>query len=83
LTWSSSGSPNVIPIVWTLPILFLLFIYRRPAGAKPNRRNNPAASSDIASVSCSRCGRVLELPRDKASRQLFCPRCGSTLPRIR
>jgi hypothetical protein len=80
---TSSSSNHVIPIVWTLPILLLLFIYRRPAGTKPNRRNIPSASSDIASLSCSRCGRVLELPRDKASRQLFCPRCGSTLPRIR
>jgi hypothetical protein len=86
-TWSpyetSSTSTHVTPIVWMLPILVLLFIYRRPAGAKPNGRNNSTASSDIASLSCSRCGRVLELPRDKASRQLFCPRCGSTLPRIR
>jgi hypothetical protein len=80
---TSSGSTHVIPIVWTLPILFLLFIYRRPAGTKPNRRSSPAVSTDIASLSCSRCSRVLELPRDKASRQLFCPRCGSTLPRIR
>jgi uncharacterized paraquat-inducible protein A len=65
-----------------LPVLVLLFVYRRPAGTKPSRSNRPAASTDIASLSCSRCGRVLELPRDKASRQLFCPRCGSTLPRI-
>jgi hypothetical protein len=83
--YDTSSETHVPPIVWTLPILFLLFIYRRPSGAKPNGPNSPATYSrgDIASLSCSRCGRVLELPRDQAARQLFCPRCGSTLPRIR
>lgn len=79
------GSTHVAPIVWMLPILFLLFIYRRPAGTNANQLNDSTTPTGggIASLSCSRCGRVLELPRDKAARQLFCPRCGSTLPRIR
>jgi DNA-directed RNA polymerase subunit RPC12/RpoP len=80
---SGGSHVHVAPIVWTLPILFLLFIYRRPSATKPNPWNNSPPASELASLSCSRCGRVLELPRDKAARQLFCPRCGSTLPRIR
>ena len=78
-----SGGTHVAPIIWTLPILFLLFIYRRPSASKPNQWSDSNAGGGIANLSCSRCGRVLELPRDKAARQLFCPRCGSTLPRIR
>ena len=80
---ASGGRTHVAPIVWTLPILFLLFIYRRPGASKPNRWSDSAPTSEIMSLSCPNCGRVLELPRDKACRPLFCPRCGSTLPRVR
>jgi DNA-directed RNA polymerase subunit RPC12/RpoP len=72
---------HFLPVAWTLPVLFLLFIYRRPAARTTDSRATDAASKAVISLSCSRCGRVLELPRDKANRPLFCPRCGSTLPR--
>jgi hypothetical protein len=75
--------PAIMTVAWVVVILMAISLFRQPAGAKRDTRSRAMTSSGISiiSLSCSRCGRVVDLPRDKASRQLFCPRCGSTLPR--
>jgi hypothetical protein len=75
--------PWVMTATWTIGILLAALLFRRPSGGGVDACSRRVASAGhgIVSLSCSRCGRVLELPRDTASRQLFCPRCGSTLPR--
>jgi hypothetical protein len=35
----------------------------------------------VVSLACRRCNRVVDVPRERLTRQLFCPRCGATLPR--
>ena len=65
-----------------LSVLLLVFVWRRPC-ATVGKVVPPVALSpgDIVCLSCSRCGRVIDVRRDNLSRQLFCPRCGSTMPR--
>ena len=65
-----------------LSVLLLVFVWRRPCAATGKGIGAAATSpNDIVCLSCSRCGRVIDVRRDNLSRQLFCPRCGSTMPR--
>ena len=65
-----------------LSVLLFVFVWRRPCGTAGNSHAvAPPSPRDIVCLSCSRCGRVIDVRRDNLSRQLFCPRCGSTMPR--
>jgi hypothetical protein len=77
------------PMWWATPFVgfmvltvLLLFVAWRSPGTPP-RGTDPRAASpqDVVCLACSRCSRVVDLPRHRLTRHLFCPRCGATLPR--
>jgi hypothetical protein len=72
---------GLVTIAWIVLILTVISLVRQPKGKSPSGHIATTGGSRVVRVNCSRCGRVVELPRENAGRQLFCPRCGSTLPR--
>ena len=86
----SVGKFALVAIVG-IAVLRLMIAGRKPATPPPTLRPPttstapaapaaPAASREIISLACGRCDRVLDLPRDRARRRLFCPRCGAVMP---
>jgi hypothetical protein len=67
----------------------LLFLSWRSPSPAPRRNLAPpplvtrtgSVSREVVCLPCSRCHRAVDAPRDQLTRQLFCPRCGTTLPR--
>ena len=57
-------------------LLFVELWWRSPEAPE----DGDGAGANVM-LSCSRCGRVVELPREHARGARFCPRCGATLSR--
>jgi hypothetical protein len=54
----------------------------KPAGTLPMPLPPAPAvltSRQIVTLACDRCSRVLDLPRERAGRRVFCPRCGALM----
>jgi hypothetical protein len=76
-------APLARPFVGLIVVTGLLLFLAWRVPSAPSRGTPPRAPSprDVVCLACPRCNRVVDLPRHRLSRQLFCPRCGSTLPR--
>jgi hypothetical protein len=69
--------------------LLLFIAWRSPSPPTSASKRSPAPptshtgslSREVVCLACSRCHRAVDVPRDRLTRQLFCPRCGTTLPR--
>ena len=53
---------------------------RRPPAAGFTTPQAGVASRPVVALACGRCSRVVDVPRDRLARGIFCPRCGSRMP---
>jgi hypothetical protein len=72
--------PSPLLILGAATVLLLL-AWRGPTSTQGKRVTPAASPHSVVCLACRRCSRVVDVPRERLSRQLFCPRCGSTLQR--
>jgi hypothetical protein len=79
--YRSSPQSSIATLVTVLAVAGLVVLALIWRAAARNGGTVRTSAHDFVCLACAQCGRVLEVPRKRLARQMFCPRCGSTLPR--
>jgi predicted RNA-binding Zn-ribbon protein involved in translation (DUF1610 family) len=74
-------SPNgfLFTVLSAASVLLLVIVWRKPQEKNVDRAMT--AAMGVAHLSCSSCGRTLDLASHRLRAQMYCPRCGSTMHR--